>query len=284
MEDSFPYKNIEHHAKRNGEYSSVKINRNEEWVSTQIGSPQNLGLQNNQNLQPLVFSLEKTAPLFFDKKKRTTPSDLDQNLLRIAKTAPHLGIEKKKRVLSSSVLDGKKHALTLSESFVNLIMVHGQKVKARKIFSQTLKKLAEHLQSKMESQGDKKKEVALFNREKNQSFLVVSDRVEKRNVYHLLQKAINNVKPTLQVRKVRIARSVYQVPFIMKKGRQERNAVRWIIESAKKKSGHSGTAFSECLAQAVLDAFAGQGQAREKRDQLHRTAEANRSYLRYRWW
>ncbi len=255
MEHSFPYKNIEHGTKRNGKHSYVTINKNAEWVSTQIGSDRDLGLQNNQNLQPL-------APLFFYKKKKTILSDLDQNLFQIDKTAPHLGIEKRKRLLTSSVLDGKKHALTLSESFVNLIMVHGQKVKARKIFSQTLKKLAEHLQNNVESQNHKKKEVTLLNRGENQSLLVVSDKIEKRNVYHLLQKAINNVKPTLQVRKVRIARSVYQVPFIMKEGRQERNAVRWIIESAKKKSGHSGTTFSDCLAQAVLDAFAGQGQAR----------------------
>ena len=278
MEHSFPYKNIEHgtrvvfySVKNTGKDSHVKINRNAKWFSTQIGSNRDLSLQNNQNLQP--FSL----------KKKTTFFGSDPNLLQIDKTT-HLGIKKKKRLLTSSTLHEKEDALTLSESFVNLIMVHGQKVKARRIFSQTLKKLAQHLQNNVESGNKKKKEVTLFNREESQSLLVVSDKIEKRNVYHLLQKAINNVKPTLQVRKVRIARSIYQVPFIMKKGRQEKNAVRWIIESAKKKSGHSGTSFSECLAQAVLDAFARQGQAREKRDQLHRTAEANRSYLRYRWW
>ena len=270
MEHSFPYKNIEHGTRGNGKDSHVKINRNAKWFSTQIGSNRDLSLQNSQNLQP--FSL----------KKKTTFFGLDPNLLQIDKTT-HLGIKKKKRLLTSSTLHEREDALTLSESFVNLIMVHGQKVKARRIFSQTLKKLAQHLQNNVES-GNKKKEVTLFNREESQSLLLVSDKIEKRNVYHLLQKAINNVKPTLQVRKVRIARSIYQVPFIMKKGRQEKSGVRWIIESAKKKSGHSGTSFSECLAQAVLDAFARQGQAREKRDQLHRTAEANRSYLRYRWW
>ena len=178
----------------------------------------------------------------------------------------------------------RKRVLTLSESFVNLIMVDGQKNQAEKIFSQTLKKLAEYLQGQVERGSHKKKEINLFGRGESQPFLILSDRVEKRNVYHLLQKSINNVKPTLQVRKVRIARSVYQVPFIIKKERQEKNGIRWIIEGARKKSRSSGVAFSECLASSVLEAFAGQGQAREKRDQLHRTAEANRAYLRYRWW
>ena len=76
----------------------------------------------------------------------------------------------------------------------------------------------------------------------------------------------------------------------MNKKRQEKGGIRWIIEGAKKRSTSSHFAkqnvratFSECLALSVLEAFVGQGQAREKRDQLHRTAEANRAYLRYRW-
>ncbi len=191
---------------------------------------------------------------------------------------------KKKRWFGSPIPDKRDHTLTLSESFVNLIMIHGKKRKAEKIFSQTLKNLAKYLQSDVERENHKKKETALFYREEKDPVLLLSDKIENRSVHYLLQKAIDNVKPTLQVRKVRIARSIYQVPFIMKRKRQEKNAIRWIVESAKKKSRHSGATFSECLAQAVLEAFLAQGQAREKRDQLHRTAEANRAYLRYRWW
>jgi len=188
-------------------------------------------------------------------------------------------------------------------------MVDGKKGRAEKIFSQTLKKLAEHLQNDREGKPGEKKKITGFNEKKSSSaqvtqaentstgkessstLLILSDKIEKRNVHGVLQKAIDNVKPTLQVRKVRIARSIYQVPFIMKKERQEKNAVRWIIEGAKKKSRHSHFAkqnakatFSECLALSVYQAFVGQGEAREKRDQSHRTAEANRAYLRYRWW
>lgn len=216
----------------------------------------------------------KETPRTFLKKPFFYP---DQN-------AFYLKSQKKKRRFPCFMSDKKDHTSILSKSFVNLIMVDGKKSKAEKIFSQTLKKLAEYLQNDVKRKGHKKKETTVLDKKKSGSLLIVSDKVEKRNIYQLLQKAIDNVKPTLQVRKVRIARSIYQVPFIMKKKRQEKSGIRWIVESAKKKSRHSGTTFSECLAQAVLEALTAQGQAKEKRDQLHRTAEANRAYLRYRWW
>lgn len=220
------------------------------------------------------------------------------------------GEGEKKRLLTTPIQNKNNHVRTLSESFINLIMVDGKKSKAEKIFSQTLKKVSHYLQSDIKKKNVGKKEVILLNRKENQRnhasslhfalqnvreevvsisnmeepLFILKNGIEKRNVYHLIQKAVNNVKPTLQVRKVRVARSIYQVPFIMRKERQERSAVRWIIENAKRKSRHSGSTFSECLAQVVLEAFTGQGQVREKRDQLHRTAEANRTYLRYRWW
>ncbi len=227
------------------------------------------------------------APHLEGKGKKRSRLDLYKSSIR---TQPVKDLQKTEESKGSDICitsptSGKRRvALTLSESFVNLIMVDGQKSQAEKIFSQTLKKLAEHLQNDVEEKRDKKKKVNLFDRGENKSLLIISDRAERRNVYHLLQKAIDNVKPTLQVRKVRIARSMYQVPFIMKRRRQEKSAVRWIIESARKKSRHSGASFSERLASSVLEAFMAQGQAREKRDQLHRTAEANRAYLRYRWW
>lgn len=229
---------------------------------------------NDERVETLRLQTKETPHPFLEKPFFFYP---DRN-------AFYLKSQKRKRRFASFISDKKDHTLILSKSFVNLIMVDGKKSKAEKIFSQTLKKLAEYLQNDVKRKGHKKKEITIFDKKESGSLLIVSDKVEKRNVYQLLQKAIDNVKPTLQVRKVRIARSIYQVPFIMKKKRQEKSGVRWIIESAKKKSRHSRATFSECLAQAVLEALTAQGQAREKRDQLHRTAEANRAYLRYRWW
>jgi len=274
MEDFYSYKNV----KQNGRKDHL-----------------NLGVRGNQRIE---LSRLQTKKSLYSFPKRSFCSYLEANR---SEKALHLESQKKRKsrlaqiscfakgnkskiCTNTPIPEKRNHVWSLSESFVNLIMVDGKKSKAEKIFSQTLKKLAEYLQDDVERKSHKKKEINLSDKGESGPLLTISDRVEKRNVHHLLQKAINNVKPTLQVRKIRIARSVYQVPFIMKRKRQEKNAARWIIESAKKKSRHSGITFSECLASCVLDAFTAQGQAREKRDQLHRTAEANRAYLRYRWW
>lgn len=260
-----------------------------------------LPLQKSSTFFPSLSSTEKASP-YSHSNSAQSQLTLKQNWRK--------GEGQKKRLLTTPIQNKNNHVRTLSESFINLIMVDGKKSKAEKIFSQTLKKVAHYLQNDMRKEDISKKEVILLNRKENQrnqvSFLhfaeqnvreqvvsmsnmeeplfILKNGIEERNVYHLIQKAVNNVKPTLQVRKVRVARSIYQVPFIMRKKRQERSAVRWIIENAKRKSRYSGSTFSECLAQVVLEAFTGQGQVREKRDQLHRTAEANRTYLRYRWW
>jgi ribosomal protein S7 len=99
-----------------------------------------------------------------------------------------------------------------------------------------------------------------------------------------LYSIIQNVKPSIEVRKVRVARNRYQVPAIIPKKRQETLAIRWIIESGRKRKQNTNKEFSECLAQEFVDSFNKQGQARQKRDDLHKTAESNRAFLRYRWW
>ena len=303
MENFDFYKNVKQNGRENDPNPGVRANRRIEL----------LRLQTKKRLHPFPkqsFSshLEadrlENAPYLESQKKRrcrlTQISCLAKGSKSNISTTVRCGVflqgektkhsKKQDKVLSLTTSktpttpEKRDPAWSLSQSFVNLIMVDGKKSKAERIFSQTLKRLAEYLQGDVERKSHKKKEIHLLDKGETPSLLIISDKVEKRNVYHLLQKAINNVKPTLQVRKVRIARSVYQVPFIMKRKRQEKNAVRWIIESAKKKSRHSGITFSEGLASSVLDAFTAQGQAREKRDQLHRTAEANRAYLRYRWW
>lgn len=100
----------------------------------------------------------------------------------------------------------------------------------------------------------------------------------------LVKIAINNVKPSLEVRKVRIAGTTYQVPAILDKKKSISQAIRWIIESARTRKNRSKSTFSVCLAEEFLDAFQKQGKARQKRDQLHNIASANRAYIRYRWW
>ena len=100
----------------------------------------------------------------------------------------------------------------------------------------------------------------------------------------LLLEAINNVKPSLEVRRVRIAATTYTVPAVIQKGRQDTLAIRWLLEGAKRRRKRGGLSFSQSLTQELVDAYNKQGHALQKRDQLHALAESNRAYVRYRWW
>ena len=281
MEDLYSYENVKQNEGKDAPHSGVAPNQKIKASRLQTKKRLHPFLKESSPSSPEADRLESALYMESQKRKRCRPSQIS----RLALQTKDLHNKFAQKICTTSPSpEEESHAASLSQSFVNLIMVDGKKSKAERIFSQTLKKLAGYLQDDVEKKSNKKKEINLFDKGSSTPLLIISDQVEKRNVYHFLQRAINNVKPTLQVRKVRIARSIYQVPFIMKRERQEKNAVRWIIESAKKKSRHSGATFSECLASSVLEAFTAQGQAREKRDQLHRTAEANRAYLRFRWW
>lgn len=143
-----------------------------------------------------------------------------------------------------------------SEKFINFLIIDGKKIKAYKVFFLML----EFLQQKT-----RKHDQALAAPE-------------------IMDQAIRNCMPSLEVRKVRVAGTTYLVPAMIPKKKQETLAIRWIIEAAKKKKKTSKFSFAQCLAEEIYDAFLKQGYARTKRNELHRLAEANRAYIRYRWW
>lgn len=155
-----------------------------------------------------------------------------------------------------------------SNKFINLLMIDGKKTKASKIFFEMLLCLKKRID------GDSDKKINNLSK---------SILYELSTLYYLSQ-AIQNIMPSVEVRKVRVAGSTYLVPAILSKKRQESLAIKWIIDSAKKKQKNFKVKFGQCLADEIYDAFKKQGQARQKRDELHRLAEANRAYIRYRWW
>ena len=106
----------------------------------------------------------------------------------------------------------------------------------------------------------------------------------KSNLSVYLQKAVENVTPNLEIRKVRIGRKTYQVPALISQKKGEGLAIRWIIDAATQSNKKSKADFSDSLAQELLLAYNKKGQARQKRDELHKIAQANRAYIRYRWW
>jgi ribosomal protein S7 len=103
-------------------------------------------------------------------------------------------------------------------------------------------------------------------------------------VIDYLRIAIANVEPSLEVRKKKIAGITRQIPSAVPKTRGERLAIRWLVEAARDKSRKRGRGLAECLADELIDAYAKRGEPRQRRDSMHRQAESNRSFIRYRWW
>ena len=107
---------------------------------------------------------------------------------------------------------------------------------------------------------------------------------DKRPIRQYVKDAISNVKPTLETRKKKIAGITRHIPSVVPPSRGEGLAIRWLVTAARDKQRKTNKGFVECLSDELLDAYLRRGEVRQKRDSLHKLAESNRSYIRYRWW
>jgi len=146
------------------------------------------------------------------------------------------------------------------KKITNLVMQDGKKTKALKII------LAMFLILKNQIRQD------LVKRKKTREFLefeIQTNTIQSlenslnSRILFLILRALENVKPSLEVRKVRVAGSTYLVPAVVSRKKQETVALKWIIESAKKRKKNTSLSFSECLAEEFLEASRKQGQARQ---------------------
>jgi small subunit ribosomal protein S7 len=101
-----------------------------------------------------------------------------------------------------------------------------------------------------------------------------------RDPLEMFHAALDNVKPTLEVRSRRVGGATYQVPVEVRPSRRLTLAIRWIIDIARKRSERS---MVDRLAAELLDAANGRGAAFKKREDTLRMAEANRAFSHYRW-
>lgn len=108
---------------------------------------------------------------------------------------------------------------------------------------------------------------------------VVAERT-KSDPMEILDQALKNATPLLQVKARRVGGATYQVPVEVRPDRALALAMRWILRSARTRAGKSMAAK---LAEELLDASKGQGAAAKKREDTHRMAEANRAFAHYRW-
>ena len=107
---------------------------------------------------------------------------------------------------------------------------------------------------------------------------IMADKTGK-NPVDVLDQALKNVGPIMEVRPRRVGGATYQVPMEVPAGRRQTLAMRWVIDAAKARSGKS---FAEKLSGELLDAFNNQGSAVRKREETHKMAEANRAFSHYR--
>ena len=93
-------------------------------------------------------------------------------------------------------------------------------------------------------------------------------------------KAIDNVKPVVEVKARRVGGATYQVPIEIRDARREALAMRWLITAARNRNGHG---MADTRASELLDAYNSTGTAFKKKEDTHKMAEANKAFAHYRW-
>ena len=100
------------------------------------------------------------------------------------------------------------------------------------------------------------------------------------NPLEVLQRAVDNAKPRLEVKPRRVGGATYQVPVEVATDRQFALAMRWLVDFA---DARKGMPMKEALAAEIMEAYQGQGNAIRKRDEVHKMAQANKAFAHFRW-
>lgn len=126
----------------------------------------------------------------------------------------------------------------------------------------------------------------MLDGKKSTSTRIVYDAMDKikakteKEPLEVFLKALDNVKPLVEVKSRRVGGATYQVPIEIRDSRREALGMRWVINAARSRSGHE---MAERLAAELVDAFNSTGTAFKKKEDTHRMAEANKAFAHYRW-
>ena len=112
-----------------------------------------------------------------------------------------------------------------------------------------------------------------------EAFDIVKDKT-KEDPVTVFEKALENIKPQLEVKSKRVGGSNYQVPVEVSETRSQTLGLRWLVNYARLRGGHT---MAQNLADEIVDASNGTGNAVKKREDTHRMAEANKAFAHYRW-
>ncbi len=155
---------------------------------------------------------------------------------------------RRRRAIRREVLPDPKFNNKTVSRFVNMLMLQGKKWNAEKIVYGSLD--------------------------------IVTQKTQKTDAIEVLTKAIDNVRPLLELKSRRVGGATYQIPVEVKGDRGVSLALRWIRNAARARKGKP---MEQRLADEILDAYHGQGTAVKKKEEIHKMAEANRAFSHYRW-
>jgi small subunit ribosomal protein S7 len=148
------------------------------------------------------------------------------------------------------ILPDPKYHNDMLAKFINVVMRRGKKSAAEKIIYGAIDRITE----KSGQQGA--------------------------DAIGLLSKALENVKPVVEVKSRRVGGATYQVPVEVRSTRRQTLAMRWVIDAARERTEKS---MAHRLAHELMDAAENRGSAVRKREDTHRMAEANKAFAHYRW-
>lgn len=157
-------------------------------------------------------------------------------------------MSRRRQAIKREVSDDPKFNSALVSRLINMVMGSGKKTLAQRIVYGTFDRIAE----------------------KNPNS----------NPLEILQRAVENAKPRLEVKARRVGGATYQVPMEAAPERQLSLALRWLVNFADARKGQT---MPEALAGEILDAYQGQGNAIRKRDEVHKMAQANKAFAHFRW-
>ena len=109
---------------------------------------------------------------------------------------------------------------------------------------------------------------------------IIGDKVAGKDPVEVFQKALENVKPVVEVKSRRVGGATLQVPVEIREERRDALAMRWVIGFSR---GRHGRSMGEKLAAELIDAFNNTGSAIKKKEDTHKMAEANKAFAHYRW-
>ncbi len=157
-------------------------------------------------------------------------------------------MSRRRQASKRPLLEDSKYHSTLVSRLVNTVMISGKKTTAQRI---------------------------VYG-----AFEQISEKNPNTNPLEILQRAVDNAKPRLEVKPRRVGGATYQVPVEVPSDRQFSLAMRWLVDLA---DARKGVAMREALALEILDAYQGQGNAIRKRDEVHKMAQANKAFAHFRW-